>query len=71
MIREKMMKADEDNRSKKRTGSGGERFRTYISQCFAVRWSVAYYVLLVAGAIAFQRGLWLLTDSNGLLARIG
>lgn len=71
MIREKMMNADEDNRSKKRTGSGRGRFRSYISQCFAVRWSVAYYVLLVAGAIAFQRGLWLLTDSNGLLARIG
>lgn len=69
MIRERMIKADEDNRSS--IGSGRGRFRSYISQGFAVRWSVAYYVLLVAGAIAFQRGLWLLTESDRLLARIG
>lgn len=71
MIRERMIKADEDNRSKKRTGSGRGRFRSYISQCFAIRCSVAYYMVLVAGAIAFQRGLWLLTESDRLLARIG
>lgn len=69
--RERMTKGDEDNGSKNRTGSRRGRFRSYISQCFAVRWSLAYYVLLVAGAIAFQRGLWLLTESDGLLARIG
>lgn len=71
MISERMINADDDNRSKKRTGSGRGRFPDLISRFFAVRWSVAYYVLLVAGAIAFQRGLWPLTESDGLLARIG
>lgn len=30
-------------------------------------WSVGYYVLLVAGAVAWWRGLWVLTESGNAL----
>ncbi|KAL8734492.1 MAG: hypothetical protein Q9166_001392 [cf. Caloplaca sp. 2 TL-2023] len=33
-------------------------------------WSLAYYLLLVAGAVGFQRCLWILTESPGALARV-
>lgn len=36
---------------------------------WGVGWSVAYYFLLVAGAVLFYRGLWPLTDSKGALVR--
>ena len=35
-----------------------------------VRWTVAYYVLLMAGAVAFWRGLWPLTESSRRLAEL-
>ena len=37
-------------------------------ETLAVGWTVAYYVLLVAGAVAFYQNLWLLTDSDKALA---
>ncbi|KAI9832111.1 MAG: hypothetical protein M1826_002440 [Phylliscum demangeonii] len=37
----------------------------------SVAWSVAYYVLLVAGAVGFWRGLWPLTDSPNALLVFG
>jgi prenyl protein peptidase len=33
-------------------------------------WSVAYYVLLVAGAVGFRKGLWVLTASERRLAEL-
>ncbi|MCJ1469176.1 hypothetical protein MMC07_007809 [Pseudocyphellaria aurata] len=36
-----------------------------------IGWTVTYYVMLVAGVMAFQRGLWPLTESKGALARVG
>lgn len=36
-----------------------------------IGWSVAYYVILVAGVVAFQRGLWPLTESERALAKVG
>ncbi|KAL9116348.1 MAG: hypothetical protein Q9187_007129 [Circinaria calcarea] len=36
-----------------------------------IGWTVAYYVLLVAGAVAFRLGLWVLTDSARKLASLG
>lgn len=36
-----------------------------------IGWSVAYYVILVAGVVAFQRGLWPLTESERALAQVG
>lgn len=35
-----------------------------------IGWSVAYYVLLFAGAVVFERNLWVLTESTGKLAEI-
>ena len=49
----------EDDRA---SGGNGERL--------AVGWSVAYYVILVAGAVAFQKGLWPLTASERALATV-
>ena len=37
----------------------------------AVGWTVAYYVLLVTGAVGFWKTLWLLTESEGRLADLG
>lgn len=36
-----------------------------------IGWSIAYYVILVAGVVGFQRGLWPLTESKGRLAQVG
>lgn len=36
-----------------------------------VGWSVAYYAILVAGAVAFRQGLWPLTESGRALAKVG
>lgn len=36
-----------------------------------IGWTVAYYVLLVAGAVAFWKELWVLTDSERKLASLG
>lgn len=36
-----------------------------------LKWTVAYYVLLVAGACAFYAGLWPLTTSSAALAGFG
>ncbi|MCJ1458389.1 hypothetical protein MMC28_008761 [Mycoblastus sanguinarius] len=35
-----------------------------------VEWTVMYYVVLVAGAVAFYEALWGLTESDGALAKI-
>lgn len=70
VLRESIKNADKNNGPNYTDGAGRGRFQNCISECFAMRWSVAYYVLLVAGAIAFQRGLWLLTESEGALAQI-
>ena len=35
-----------------------------------VAWTVAYYALLVAGAVGFWKGLWPLTESEGKLAEL-
>lgn len=32
-------------------------------------WTVAYYALLVAGAIGFWKGLWVLTESERALVK--
>ena len=34
-------------------------------------WSIAYYLLLVAGAVGFQHCLWSLTESPRALAKVG
>lgn len=70
VTRERITQANKDSGSKYRGDSRRGRFRNYISVCFAVRWSVAYYVLLVAGAMAFQRGLWPLTESERALSQM-
>lgn len=36
-----------------------------------IGWTVAYYVLLLAGAVSFRRALWPLTESDNALATIG
>lgn len=36
-----------------------------------VGWSVTYYVILIAGAVAFHRRLWPLTESESALAQFG
>ena len=36
-----------------------------------VGWTVAYYLILIAGAVAFYRGLWPLTASGRSLADFG
>jgi len=36
-----------------------------------IHWTVAYYVLLVAGMVGFYRGLWPLTESRRALAIFG
>lgn len=36
-----------------------------------IAWSITYYMILVAGVVAFQRGLWPLTESKEALARVG
>ena len=36
-----------------------------------IGWTVAYYVLLVAGAVTFWKELWVLTDSERKLASLG
>ena len=35
-----------------------------------IHWTVAYYVLLVAGAVGFYQALWLLTESKRPLAKL-
>lgn len=36
-----------------------------------IHWTLAYYVLLVAGMVGFYRGLWPLTESRRALAKFG
>lgn len=36
-----------------------------------VGWTVGYYILLVAGAVGFWKGLWVLTESKSALAKVG
>lgn len=36
-----------------------------------IHWTLAYYVLLVAGVVGFHRGLWPLTESRKALAKFG
>jgi len=36
-----------------------------------VAWTVAYYVILVGGAVAFYEGFWVLTESKRALAVFG
>lgn len=36
-----------------------------------VGWSVAYYAILIAGAVGWWRGLWVLTEGEGALVKIG
>ncbi|KAI4173476.1 MAG: hypothetical protein LQ348_006573 [Seirophora lacunosa] len=48
--------------------SGGESGKEPKS---SLRWSAAYYVLLVAGAAGFQQCLWTLTESPRALAKFG
>ena len=36
-----------------------------------VQWTVAYYLLLVAGMVGFYKGLWPLTESKRALADFG
>lgn len=50
-------KEDEDR-------NGGEQ------KAVGVGWTIAYYVFLVAGALAWWRFLWVLTKSDGALLRI-
>lgn len=33
-----------------------------------VAWTLAYYIILVAGAVAFYNGFWMLTESPRALA---
>lgn len=56
-------KEDHQTRESKGSNEGVEDDGT-----LAVGWTVAYYVLLVAGAVAFYQNLWLLTDSRKGLA---
>lgn len=36
-----------------------------------VGWTVGYYIVLVAGAFAWWKSLWWLTESEGALMRFG
>ena len=36
-----------------------------------INWTVAYYVVLLAGAVTWWKSLWILTDSEGTLVKIG
>ncbi|KAG2418736.1 hypothetical protein HFD88_001837 [Aspergillus terreus] len=47
---------------------GSERTPMYAYTQLSIGWSVAYYTLLVAGAVAFYYALWPLTDSPRALA---
>jgi len=51
-------KEDEDREDEQRKGLG-------------VRWTVTYYFVLVAGAVTWWKGLWILTKSDGALVKIG
>ena len=35
-----------------------------------ITWTVAYYAILVAGAVGFWKGFWLLTSSSRSLANL-
>lgn len=52
-----------DGRRQERWGVRGSRQRGKSG----VGWTVAYYFLLVAGAVGFWKALWVLTESEGRL----
>ena len=37
----------------------------------AISWTVAYYVVLAAGALVWWKSLWVLTESEGALVKFG
>lgn len=57
-----VVKGKEDGNGLKPDVSSGE---------LGIGWTVAYYVLLFAGAYGFYAGLWSLTDSERSLASFG
>ena len=36
-----------------------------------VGWTVAYYAILISGAVMWWKGLWVLTESDEALVKIG
>ena len=50
-----------------RKGTVAVRVRDRAGRRLGVAWTVAYYTLLVAGAVGFWKGLWVLTESDGAL----
>ena len=48
-----------------------EVWRDAEPQGLGVAWTVAYYAILVAGAVAWWQALWPLTESDGALIRLG
>ena len=51
-------KEDEDR------SAGGQKTRS-------MGWTVAYYTVLTAGAVMWWKGLWVLTESNSALVKVG
>jgi len=52
-------KRDEDKEMKVQIGHGG----------LHIGWTVAYYVLLVTGAVGWYKGMWVLTESSSALTQ--
>lgn len=58
-----LVRGKEDDDGKRRDGEG----KGFVG----LGWTVMYYVVLVAGAFAWWKSLWWLTESEGALMRFG
>lgn len=55
----------------KEDGDSGNALRVGGEGRLGVKWTVAYYLVLVGGVVAFYQGLWRLTESDRALASFG
>ena len=63
-----LIRAKEDARSPTGARGGLVSFDVDGDGEVSIWWTVAYYVLLVTGAVGFKMGLWRLTESENKLA---
>lgn len=64
-----LAETDEKTR-KEKEGRGSSALKVGVGlrrQRLGLGWTVMYYVLLVAGALGFWKGLWVLTESDKAL----
>ncbi|KAI9677616.1 MAG: hypothetical protein M1817_006570 [Caeruleum heppii] len=61
----------EERRKAKDDGPNGVSTVQVADGRLGIGWTVAYYILLVSGAIGFWQGLWVLTESNFALVKVG